>query len=107
MRSSCGAARRPERFVAETAAAPASLLTPIDPSYEIKSDYTSVAETLTKAWKKCRHGVYLVWYPILTSGLQEQLVSALKGGEVRKVLRSEVMLDTPPERGMLAQVCWW
>ena len=77
------------------------LLTLIDPSYEIKSDYTSVAETLTKAWKKCRHGVYLVWYPILTNGLQEQLVSALKGGEVRKVLRSEVMLDTPPERGMV------
>lgn len=77
------------------------LLTLIDPSYEIKSDYTAVAETLTKAWKKCRHGVYLVWYPILTSGLQQQLVSALEGGAVRKVLRSEVMLENPPERGMV------
>jgi len=77
------------------------LLTLIDPSYEIKSDYEDVAATLIKAWKKCRHGVYLVWYPILTSGLQQRLITALESGEVRKVLRSEVMLDHPPERGMV------
>lgn len=77
------------------------LLVLIDPSYEIKSDYQTVAETLVKAWKKCRHGVYLVWYPILTSGLQQSLINALAGGEVRKILRSEVLLDTAPERGMV------
>lgn len=77
------------------------LLTLIDPSYEIKTDYEDVAATLIKAWKKCRHGVYLVWYPILTSGLQQRLISGLESGEVRKVLRSEVMLDHPPERGMV------
>ncbi|MDR9425253.1 MAG: 23S rRNA (adenine(2030)-N(6))-methyltransferase RlmJ [Marinobacter sp.] len=77
------------------------LLTLIDPSYEIKSDYESVASTLTGAWKKCRHGVYLVWYPILASGLERRLLEALETGAVRKVLRSEVMLDQPPERGMV------
>lgn len=76
------------------------LLTLIDPSYEIKSDYVDVAETLGKAWQKCRHGVYLVWYPILTSGLQAQLKEAVLGTEVRKVLCSEVHLSKPPERGM-------
>ncbi|MDX1559200.1 MAG: 23S rRNA (adenine(2030)-N(6))-methyltransferase RlmJ [Marinobacter sp.] len=77
------------------------LLTLIDPSYEIKSDYAEVAETLGKAWQKCRHGVYLVWYPILTSGLQAQLKESVTRTNVRKVLCSEVHLRHPPERGMV------
>lgn len=77
------------------------LLTLIDPSYEIKSDYAAVAETLGKAWQKCRHGVYLVWYPILTSGLQEQMKGAVRDTAMRKVLCSEVRLGKPPERGMI------
>lgn len=77
------------------------LLTLIDPSYEIKSDYIEVAETLGKAWQKCRHGVYLIWYPILTSGLQQQLKDAVGRTGVRKMLCSEVHLRKPPERGMV------
>lgn len=78
------------------------LLTLIDPSYEIKTDYEAVAQTLLNAWKKCRHGVYLVWYPLLTSGLEQQLIDALtNAGTVRKILRSEVRLSQPPERGMV------
>ncbi|QSP94632.1 23S rRNA (adenine(2030)-N(6))-methyltransferase RlmJ [Marinobacter salinisoli] len=77
------------------------LLVLLDPSYEIKSDYQDVASTLAKSWKKCRHGVYLIWYPILTSGLQQGLLDAVQQGPVRKVLRSEVRLLQPPERGMI------
>ncbi len=76
------------------------LLVLIDPSYEIKGDYAAVAATLEKAWKKCRHGVFLIWYPILTSGLQQTLLDQIRQGSVRKVLRSEVALAQPPERGM-------
>lgn len=77
------------------------LLALIDPSYEVKSEYGDVAATLEKAWQKCRHGVYLVWYPMLTSGLQQELMDALRQSKVRKVLRSEVRLSQPPERGMI------
>lgn len=78
------------------------LLALIDPSYEIKTDYEAVARTLMAAWKKCRHGVYLIWYPLLTSGLEQKLIDSLKAsGSVRKILRSEVMLDSPPDRGMV------
>jgi len=77
------------------------LLVLIDPSYEVKTDYTAVAETLSRAWHKCRHGVFLVWYPILTSGLEQTLLDGLRAGPVRKILRSEVRLHTPPERGMV------
>ncbi|MBW7470643.1 23S rRNA (adenine(2030)-N(6))-methyltransferase RlmJ [Marinobacter sp. F4218] len=76
------------------------LLVLIDPSYEIKSDYANVAATLAKAWQKCRHGVFLIWYPILTSGLQQGLIDAVRQSGIRKVLRSEVRLEHPPERGM-------
>ncbi|MEC7378059.1 MAG: 23S rRNA (adenine(2030)-N(6))-methyltransferase RlmJ [Pseudomonadota bacterium] len=76
------------------------LLVLIDPSYEIKTEYQDVARTLAKAWQKCRHGVFLIWYPILTSGAHEALISTVKAGGVRKVLRSEVRLCKPPERGM-------
>jgi len=76
------------------------LLVLIDPSYEIKSDYSAVAETLQRAWQKCRHGVYLIWYPVLTSGLEKQLKEALRAGPVRKILMSEIHLNHPPERGM-------
>lgn len=77
------------------------LLVLVDPSYEIKSEYVDVASTLEKAWQKCRHGVYLVWYPILTSGLHQGLIDAVQQSSVRKVLRSEVHLNNPPERGMI------
>jgi len=76
------------------------LLVLIDPSYEIKSDYGAVARTLQKAWQKCRHGVYLIWYPVLTSGLEKPLIEGLRSGPVRKILRSEIHLNQPPERGM-------
>lgn len=76
------------------------LLVLMDPSYEIKSDYGQVADTLARAWRKCRHGVYLVWYPILTSGHEQVLKRAIVEGPVRGVLCSEIHLARPPARGM-------
>lgn len=76
------------------------LLVLIDPSYEVKSDYGAVADTLARAWRKCRHGVYLVWYPILTSGLEQTLKQAVVNGPVTRVLSSEIHLKCPPGRGM-------
>ncbi len=76
------------------------LLVLTDPSYEVKSDYEDVAHTLTRAWQKCRHGVYLIWYPILAGRPHDRLKSAISAGPVRKVLCSEIMLNQPPERGM-------
>ncbi|SFM38442.1 23S rRNA (adenine(2030)-N(6))-methyltransferase RlmJ [Marinobacter zhejiangensis] len=77
------------------------LLVLMDPSYEIKQDYGAVAQTLEKAWRLCRHGVFLVWYPILTDGHERTLLEAMRGGAVRKVLRNEVRLTHPPARGMV------
>ncbi|WP_434049505.1 23S rRNA (adenine(2030)-N(6))-methyltransferase RlmJ [Marinobacter salarius] len=76
------------------------LLVLTDPSYEIKSDYEEVANTLARAWQKCRHGVYLIWYPILAGFPHKRLKDAVSEGPVRKVLCSEVALNRAPQRGM-------
>lgn len=77
------------------------LLTLIDPSYEVKAEYKQVAETLAKAWHRCRHGVYLIWYPMLPKQDHKTLLAAIAAGKINKVLRSEVVLNRPPDRGML------
>ena len=76
------------------------LLVLTDPSYEVKSEYEDVADTLVKAWQKCRHGVFLVWYPVLAGRPHERLKNALSESPIRKVLCHEIMLERPPERGM-------
>lgn len=76
------------------------LLALIDPSYEVKQDYESVAETLTRAWKACRHGVFMIWYPILPSAAYRTLKQAIVSSPIRKVYCHEVRLEQVPERGM-------
>lgn len=76
------------------------LLVIVDPSYEIKSDYRTVASTLISAWQRCRHGVFLVWYPILPGNPARELMDGLRNSPIIKVLRSELMLAEPPPRGM-------
>jgi 23S rRNA (adenine2030-N6)-methyltransferase len=50
----------------------------IDPSYEIKTDYRSVLESLRAAMVKFPTGTYAVWYPMLKRIEAQQLVPRLK-----------------------------
>lgn len=50
----------------------------VDPSYEVKSEYGRIAKwvpTLTRKWNV---GVVLIWYPILTSHAQADMLRALR-----------------------------
>lgn len=76
------------------------MLVLLDPSWEVKTDYQAVPQALAKAWQKCRHGVFIIWYPILTGEAHKALLDGVRSGPVRKVLCSELMLDEPPTRGM-------
>lgn len=75
----------------------------IDPSYELKTDYVEVAETVLSAMRKARHGVVLVWYPVLPAGRHQALLETLREGGLRKIWRSELRLREPREgeRGMV------
>ena len=50
----------------------------IDPSYEIKSDYAKVSQTLADGLKRFPTGTYLVWYPIIPRPEAHELPRRLK-----------------------------
>lgn len=50
----------------------------IDPSYEVKTDYDRIPDLVTKLHRKWNVGVIMLWYPILTSGLQLPMVRSLR-----------------------------
>lgn len=50
----------------------------VDPSYEVKADYEAVPAFLQALARKWNVGVLVLWYPILTSGPQVEMVRALR-----------------------------
>lgn len=47
----------------------------IDPSYEIKTEYETIASTAITAHKSWPQGIIMIWYPMLKAGLHENLKS--------------------------------
>jgi 23S rRNA (adenine2030-N6)-methyltransferase len=50
----------------------------IDPSYEIKTEYGTVLDSVRKACKAWPHGVFMVWYPILKAGNHLPMLEGFK-----------------------------
>ncbi|MDV7341418.1 23S rRNA (adenine(2030)-N(6))-methyltransferase RlmJ [Terasakiella sp. A23] len=50
----------------------------IDPSYEIKDDYTTMAKLANGVHKRWKAGVIMIWYPMLPEGRHEDLKAGLK-----------------------------
>ncbi len=73
----------------------------IDPSYEVKEDYSRVVETLAKAYRRFATGVYCLWYPVIRRVTTDILMTALAETGIRKQLRIEhCMLPDSEELGM-------
>jgi 23S rRNA (adenine2030-N6)-methyltransferase len=49
----------------------------VDPSYEVKEEYTTVPEALARAVAKWPLGVYAIWYPVLEAGRHRELINAI------------------------------
>lgn len=67
----------------------------IDPSYERKSEYQEVAETVAFTLAKARHAVVAIWYPLLPAGHHRTLLEALAASGISKIWRSE-LIQRPP-----------
>lgn len=79
----------------------------IDPSYEIKSDYQDVANTIIKAHKKFATGIFLLWYPVVDREMTETMLSTLKDSGIRRQLRIEqAIAPDSTEFGMTAAGLW-
>jgi 23S rRNA (adenine2030-N6)-methyltransferase len=79
----------------------------IDPSYEIKSDYVDVAETIIKAHKRFSTGVYMLWYPVVQREQTESMLNLLKNSGIKNQLRVEQAIKPDSnEFGMTAAGLW-
>jgi 23S rRNA (adenine2030-N6)-methyltransferase len=67
----------------------------IDPSYEVKEDYSSIPNHLQAIARKWNVGILMLWYPILTSGAHRPMLAALSRA-FPEALRHEVAF--PPVR---------
>lgn len=60
-------------------------LTLIDPSYEIKSDYNLVVESLVKMYKRFAAGTYALWYPVVERSRNQKLEKAIQTSGIKNV----------------------
>ena len=64
----------------------------IDPSYEIKADYTTVPDALIRACGRFAHGTFVLWYPVIERSRAEDLLAMLAASGVRRQLVVELCL---------------
>ena len=75
----------------------------IDPSYEIKSDYNLVIETLIQMHKRFATGTYALWYPVVERTRNKRLEKAIKASGIKNVQLFELGIKTDThELGMTA-----
>ena len=61
----------------------------IDPSYEVKADYSKVVETLIQAHRRFATGIFALWYPIIERSTTENLLHKIAASGIPKQLRIE------------------
>jgi 23S rRNA (adenine2030-N6)-methyltransferase len=77
----------------------------IDPSFEVKTEYTTVPEKLSQAFQKWAEGIYVVWYPVLKESRHRALLDGLAAQIDADIFVCELMLSgkqndaTPGLRG--------
>ena len=75
----------------------------IDPSYDVKSDYQSVVESLIQMVKRFAIGTYALWYPVVDRKRNKQLEQAIKNSGIKNILLFELGINADTEEhGMTA-----
>jgi 23S rRNA (adenine2030-N6)-methyltransferase len=73
----------------------------IDPSYEVKSDYSKVVEALQTAHRHFATGIYGLWYPVIERQMTERMLQQLLQTGIPKQLRIEhCVVADGSQRGM-------
>ena len=66
----------------------------IDPSYEVKTEYSALPDFIAEIHTKWNVGVIALWYPILPSGAHQPMIAALENMNSPKTFKDEVLFDT-------------
>ncbi len=64
----------------------------IDPSYEIKSDYQQVVESLLAMHKRFATGTYALWYPVVDRSRNQKMERAIQASGIKNVQLFELGL---------------
>lgn len=78
----------------------------IDPSYEVKTEFSSIPGLMSKLHRKWPVGVLMLWYPILTSGAERALVARLDGIAEDAYLSEVRFPPARPGHGMIGSGLW-
>lgn len=74
----------------------------VDPSYELKTDYTDMPVLLRDVHRKWPVGVLMLWYPILTNQADRAMTRSLDAMEIPGAIRHEVRFaPARPGHGMI------
>lgn len=71
-----------------------------DPSYEIKSDYHDVVDTLRKAHRRFETGMYAIWYPVVERRRVQEMERAIKASGIKRVQLFELGIRPDSAPGM-------
>jgi 23S rRNA (adenine2030-N6)-methyltransferase len=71
----------------------------IDPSYEVKGEYASIANTVKAILHKNPKTVIMVWYPLLPDARHQPLIDGLIALDSPAMYRAELCWAKPGERG--------
>ena len=73
----------------------------IDPSYEIKTEYDEVVDTLIAAHRRFATGTYALWYPVVKRTVISKMERALKASGIKNIQLFELAIEADKEeRGM-------
>lgn len=72
----------------------------VDPSYELKHEYSKLPNQLRKAWKKWPTGLYAIWYPVLPREGHLDLLTGLRKTDITNVLVNEIGIRPKGKQGM-------
>lgn len=73
----------------------------IDPSYEIKTEYSAVIDHVVRAHKKFSRGIYAIWYPVVDRLTILKMEKRLVNSGIRNIQRFELgICDDSGKRGM-------
>lgn len=70
----------------------------IDPSYEVKTEYQQVIDTLVAAHRRFATGVYALWYPVVSRQRIDKLERALIATGIKRIQQFELNVQ-PENRG--------
>jgi len=73
----------------------------IDPSYEVKTEYASIAQCVIQHYTHFSNGIYAIWYPVLRGSYHTALTQPLLSHFKQNIWQNEWSFQPAPTQGML------